>query len=90
MTDTTGGIIPEGSITVETRDPRTTKLSEFFGPGGTHQLDGWSLNIETIPEPGTSLLLALSLTSLVARRRRGAMNCPLPQLDDDDSECLRF
>lgn len=76
----------ESPLTVETSDPRTTQLSDFFGPGGertfilfaadlstggTHQLDNWTLNIETIPEPGTGLLLALSLTSLVARRRRG-------------------
>lgn len=68
---------------VETGDPRTSQLSDFNGlgaqrtfflfvadlsTGATHQVDGWSLNVETVPEPSSALLAALGSLALFRRR----------------------
>ena len=66
-------------------DPRTAFLTNFLGGdangdwtlfiadlsgGATHTLDGWSMEITGIPEPGTISLLGLSLVLLVRRKRQ--------------------
>lgn len=71
---------------VVTSDPPTARLNVFDGliaegdwslfvadlsTGGEHRLDGWTLTLETIPEPSTALLCALG-TAAVLRRRRNA------------------
>ncbi len=38
--------------------------------GGTHQINSWSLAINTIPEPGTSVVALLALAALPHRLRR--------------------
>ena len=38
--------------------------------GGTHQINSWSLAINTIPEPGSSTLAILTLAALGRRRRK--------------------
>lgn len=48
----------------------TTTTSFLYGEAETPSSAGQWITLEAVPEPGTSLLLALSLTSLVARRRR--------------------
>ena len=67
---------------VETGDPRTSQLSDFNGlgaqrtfslfvadlsTGGMHQVQGWSLNIETVPEPSSALLAAVGFLALLRR-----------------------
>jgi hypothetical protein len=37
--------------------------------GDTHVLQGWSMTITGIPEPGTTVLSALALLALTRRRR---------------------
>lgn len=71
-------------LSVESGDPRASQLADFNGldaqrtftlfvadlsSGGTHQVDGWSLHIETVPEPSAALLTGLGLLALLRRKR---------------------
>jgi hypothetical protein len=71
-------------LLVETGDPRTSQLGDFNGlsadrtftlfvadlsTGGTHQVEGWSLEIATIPEPSAALLAMVGMMALLRRKR---------------------
>jgi len=64
--------------------PRTAGLDVFFGDDATgawrlfaadmsagqaHQINGWTLRLNTIPEPGSAVLLLSALAAAVRRRR---------------------
>lgn len=71
-------------LLVETGDARTSQLGDFNGlsadrtftlfvadlsTGGTHQVERWSLEIQTIPEPSTALLAAAGMMAMLRRKR---------------------
>ena len=71
--------------TVLDTDARTAGLNIFNGhtgdgtwslfaadlsSGATHQINSWTLNITTIPEPGAVALASLALTGMARRRRK--------------------
>ncbi|MDB4383948.1 hypothetical protein N9042_00450 [bacterium] len=72
------------SLVLDT-DPRTADLSAFVGnpadgtytlfvadmsSGNVHQLDSWTLNIETVPEVSSFLMVVLGSCGLLLRRCR--------------------
>jgi hypothetical protein len=71
-------------LLVETGDARTSKLGDFDGlsaqrtftlfvadlsAGSSHQVEGWSMTIATVPEPSSILFAGFGLFATLRRRR---------------------
>ncbi|WP_411846980.1 PEP-CTERM sorting domain-containing protein [Roseibacillus persicicus] len=71
--------------TVATGDSRDSSLTDYEGitadrtftlfgadlsTSGSHQIDGWSVTLTTVPEPSASLLSLIAGLTLLARRKR--------------------
>jgi hypothetical protein len=75
---------PEDPTAVTTSSPRTLSLSDFYGlsaqrtftlfvadlsTGASHELESWSITVETVPEPSSILLLTTGAAFAFRRRR---------------------